>query len=118
MARNVDSGRGIAKSGYFGGILTQKTNLSPFSLNLILFVLATYLRQVAVFGDSVGADALVALDVEQGEVGLAPGAADPAGRTIRFVLNFNFDKVQEAEVKWNRLAVYAVSFRDLLDRQH
>ena len=51
MASNVDSGRGIAESGYFGGILTQKTNLSPFSLNLILFVLATYLRQVAVFTD-------------------------------------------------------------------
>lgn len=44
--------------------------------------------------------------------------ADPAGRTIRFVLNFNFDKVQEAEVKWNRLAVYAISYRDLLDQQH
>lgn len=44
--------------------------------------------------------------------------ADPAGRTIRFVLNFNFDKIQEAEVKWNRLAVYAISYRDLLDQQH
>ena len=44
--------------------------------------------------------------------------ADPAGRTIRFVLNFNFSKVQEAEAQWNRLAVYATSYRDLLDRQH
>jgi len=44
--------------------------------------------------------------------------ADPAGRTIRFFLNFDFDKVQEAEVKWNRLAVYAISYRDILDQQH
>ena len=44
--------------------------------------------------------------------------ADPTGRTIRFSLHFDFGKVQEAEAKWNRLAVYAVSYRDLLDRQH
>jgi hypothetical protein len=44
--------------------------------------------------------------------------ADPAGRTIRFVLDFNFEKVQEAERNWNRLAVYATSYRDLLDQQH
>jgi hypothetical protein len=44
--------------------------------------------------------------------------ADPAGRTVRFVLNFNFEKVQEAEVFWARLAVYAVSYRELLDRKH
>ncbi len=44
--------------------------------------------------------------------------ADPTGRTVRFVLSFNFDKVEQAEAMWNRLAVYAVSYRELLDRQH
>lgn len=44
--------------------------------------------------------------------------ADPAGRTIRFVLDFNFEKVQEAERNWNRLAVYATSYRELLDQKH
>jgi hypothetical protein len=44
--------------------------------------------------------------------------ADPAGRTIRFVLDFNFPKIQEAEARWNRLAVYAVPFRELLEQQH
>lgn len=44
--------------------------------------------------------------------------ADPAGRTIRFDLSFDFDKVQQSEVKWNRLSLYGVSYRDLLDRQH
>jgi hypothetical protein len=44
--------------------------------------------------------------------------ADPAGRTIRFLLDFNFEKIQEAEAAWNRLAVYATSYRDLLDQQH
>ena len=44
--------------------------------------------------------------------------ADPAGRTIRFLLDFNFEKIQEAEAAWSRLAVYAVSYRDLLDQQH
>jgi hypothetical protein len=44
--------------------------------------------------------------------------ADPAGRTIRFVLSFDFDKVLQAEVQWSRLAVYATSYKDLLDQQH
>ena len=44
--------------------------------------------------------------------------ADPAGRTIRFVLSFDFEKVQRAEVVWSRLLVYAISYRDLLDQQH
>ena len=44
--------------------------------------------------------------------------ADSAGRTIRFVLSFDFDKVQRAEVVWSRLLVYAISYRELLDRQH
>ncbi len=44
--------------------------------------------------------------------------ADPAGRTIRFVLSFDFDCVQRAEVMWNRLLVYAISYKELLDQQH
>jgi len=44
--------------------------------------------------------------------------ADPAGRTIRFALDFRFEKVQEAEVRWTRLNVYATSYRELLERQH
>lgn len=44
--------------------------------------------------------------------------ADPAGRTIRFVLSFDFDKVLQAETQWSRLAVYAISYADLLDQQH
>lgn len=42
---------------------------------------------------------------------------DPAGRTARFVLDFNFKKVQEAEAAWDRLEIYAVPYGDLLDRQ-
>ncbi len=42
--------------------------------------------------------------------------ADPAGRTQRFQLSFDYDKVQQAEAMWNRLAVYAISYRELLDR--
>jgi len=44
--------------------------------------------------------------------------ADPAGRTIRFVLSFDFEKVRQAEAQWSRLAVYATSYKDLLDQQH
>lgn len=44
--------------------------------------------------------------------------ADPAGRTIRFVLSFDFEKVLQAETQWSRLAVYATSYKDLLDQQH
>lgn len=44
--------------------------------------------------------------------------ADPAGRTIRFQLAFDFDKVVQAEAIWGRLAVYATSYRELLERQH
>ena len=43
--------KGLLSLDIFESILTQKTNLSPFSFNLILFVLATYLRQVVVFMD-------------------------------------------------------------------
>ncbi len=41
--------------------------------------------------------------------------ADPAGRTVRFTLSFEFDRVQRAEEMWNRLAIYSTSYRDLLD---
>jgi len=34
------------------------------------------------------------------------------------VLDFRFQKVQEAEVRWNRLNVYATSYRELFERQH
>jgi len=44
--------------------------------------------------------------------------ADPAGRTIRFVLSFDFDRVQQAEVQWSRLSVYATPYQNLLDQQH
>lgn len=44
--------------------------------------------------------------------------ADPAGRTIRFVLNFDFEKLRQAESFWNRLAVYSISYAELLDRKH
>ncbi|MCC7334762.1 MAG: hypothetical protein IT422_06685 [Pirellulaceae bacterium] len=43
---------------------------------------------------------------------------DPTGRTIRFMLSFDFDKLQQAESHWSRLAVYSISYRELLDQQH
>ncbi|MCA9064170.1 MAG: hypothetical protein KDA96_13965 [Planctomycetaceae bacterium] len=45
-------------------------------------------------------------------------SADPSGRTIRFVLSFDFDKLRQAETQWSRLAVYAISYRELLDQKH
>jgi len=45
-------------------------------------------------------------------------SADPAGRTIRFVLSFDFDKLRRAEAQWSRLAVYAISYQELLDQKH
>ena len=44
--------------------------------------------------------------------------ADPAGRTIRFVLSFDFEKLRQAEAQWSRLAVYSVSYKELLDQKH
>jgi hypothetical protein len=41
---------------------------------------------------------------------------DDQCRTTRFVLTFDFAKVAEAEARWNRLAVYAESFGEHLDR--
>ena len=40
---------------------------------------------------------------------------DEACRTVRFTLTFDFDVVAAAEQRWQRLSVYAVSYRDLLD---
>jgi hypothetical protein len=42
--------------------------------------------------------------------------ADAAGRTIRFELSFDFERVKQAESIWQRLQVFATSYRDLLDR--
>ncbi|REJ87057.1 MAG: hypothetical protein DWQ34_25955 [Planctomycetota bacterium] len=42
---------------------------------------------------------------------------DDQGRTVRFTLSFDFEKVLAAEQRWDRLAVYATSYRDLLDRK-
>jgi hypothetical protein len=44
--------------------------------------------------------------------------ADASGRTTRFVLSFDYEKVKAAEAQWSRLAVYAISYRELLDQQH
>jgi hypothetical protein len=52
-----------------------------------------------------------------GSRGVGFQTADPAGRTIRFTLDFNFEKVQQAEVNWNRLSLYAIPYEDLLDQQ-
>lgn len=37
-------------------------------------------------------------------------------KTMRFILSFDFARVREAEERWERLAVYASSYRDLLER--
>ena len=44
--------------------------------------------------------------------------ADPAGRTIRFILSFDFEKLRQAEDQWSRLAVYSISYKHLLDQKH
>lgn len=44
--------------------------------------------------------------------------ADPAGRTIRFILSFDFEKLRQAEAQWSRLAVYSISYQELLDQKH
>ncbi len=41
---------------------------------------------------------------------------DPSGHTMRFILSFDVDEVCRAEQLWERLNVYAVSYRDLLDQ--
>lgn len=40
---------------------------------------------------------------------------DDQCRTVRFMLNFNFEKIREAEDRWKRLSVYATAYRELLD---
>ena len=42
---------------------------------------------------------------------------DERGRTVRFTLSFDFEKVLSAEQRWDRLTMYATSYRDLLDRK-
>ena len=42
--------------------------------------------------------------------------ADITGRTIRFDLTFDFEKVKRAEEVWKRLQVFSTSYSDLLDR--
>lgn len=42
--------------------------------------------------------------------------SDVSGRTVRFSLNFDFERVQRVEGMWERLAVYSISYRDLLDQ--
>lgn len=44
--------------------------------------------------------------------------ADPAGRTTRFVLTFDFEKVQRAETMWNRLSAYTIPYSKLLKPSH
>lgn len=44
--------------------------------------------------------------------------ADPAGRTVRFLLSFDFHRVRDAEEIWARLGIYSVSYRQLLDQLH
>lgn len=39
----------------------------------------------------------------------------PYSSALRFILSFDFNQVREAEDRWERLAVYASSYRDLLD---
>ena len=41
---------------------------------------------------------------------------DAAGRTTRFVLSFNGDEFDQAEQTWQRLAMYALPYREALDR--
>lgn len=42
--------------------------------------------------------------------------ADAAGRTIRFILDFDFKRVKEAEQNWMRLEAYSTPYVFVLDR--
>jgi hypothetical protein len=44
--------------------------------------------------------------------------ADVSGRTARFVLSFDFERVEQAEDTWKRLEVFSKPYRDILDRPH
>ena len=41
---------------------------------------------------------------------------NPQSKTLRFVLSFGMEHVRQAEARWERLTVYAGSYRDLLER--
>lgn len=41
---------------------------------------------------------------------------DESGRTVRFTLSFDFTEVLAAEARWDRLAVYAASYKETLDQ--
>ena len=41
---------------------------------------------------------------------------DDQGRTVRFTLSFDFAELLAAEARWDRLTVYATSYRQILDR--
>jgi hypothetical protein len=40
------------------------------------------------------------------------------GKTQRFVLSFDFDRLRKAEEAWKQLSVFSLPYRDLLDRTH
>jgi hypothetical protein len=42
---------------------------------------------------------------------------DDQCRTVRFTLTFDFDQVQSAEERWQRLSVYAESFENYANRR-
>lgn len=42
--------------------------------------------------------------------------SDASGRTVRFRLSFDFERLQRVENIWDRLAVYATSYEKLLDQ--
>jgi len=67
----------------------------------------------------VGSDADLLADFGiYGNRAVGTQLADPSGKTIRFVLSFDFEKLQKAEEQWSRLAVYAISYQELLDQKH
>jgi hypothetical protein len=41
---------------------------------------------------------------------------DEHGKTVRFMLNFNEDQIRLAQTRWERLKLFAVPYRELLDR--
>jgi len=41
---------------------------------------------------------------------------DAQCRTVRFSVTFDFEQVQTAEVRWQRLSVYAESFANYAER--
>ncbi len=43
--------------------------------------------------------------------------SDVAGRTTKFLLSFDFERVLQAERNWKRLQVFSVPYRDVLDHK-